>query len=598
MAHPYLQTPYRIEVANRLLFLPELVATVAAFAIPVIEYGFEPDAVVPSAWFTPATLIALGVLLLRLPAIYLGSSTLQSGFSRCTMESWWALISLIACIVSFVTPWSFESASRLAVLGFAVLRVVSTLRAAQRLIAAPMIVFAGAYLTLIFTGAGLLLLPRATQPGVVIGFVDALFMSASATCVTGLSLYDIGVQFTTFGQLIILALIQIGGMGIMTFAAFLSIAFGAGMSVRDRVTMGEVLNIEVIGKVGRLIFWIFGLTLVSEALGAAFLYGNWVDNAGNALAEADQLYYSIFHSISAFCNAGFGLHGDSLVRYSGQWPVLFPIAALIVIGGIGFTVIIDILRYKPWHLPAARRLPLVGKSIRRHPLPRLSLQTKLVLLTTFLLIVVGSVSFWLLERNNTSSLGTLDASAQVIDSLFQGGVTPRTAGFNSLDYSAMETPAQFFTMVLMAIGGSPGSAAGGIKTTVFAVLVLVLWQTFRGRPVEMFKRRVADHQVRHVLVVVVTALIVINSAVFLLTCTEDKILAMERGFEVLTFEVVSAFGTVGLSLGATANLSDTGKVVITVCMFLGRIGPLALVFGIAARRQAKFDYPTESIMLG
>ncbi|MCA8938935.1 MAG: TrkH family potassium uptake protein, partial [Planctomycetes bacterium] len=226
------------------------------------------------------------------------------------------------------------------------------------------------------------------------------------------------------------------------------------------------------------------------------------------------------------------------------------------------------------------------------------LQTKLVLITTLALIFFGTAMFWLLEVDNLNTLFGLGVDKQVMGSFFQGGVTPRTAGFNTLDYSKMSPSTQHLTMLLMFIGASPGSAAGGLKTTAVAILVLSLLNTMRGRPMEAFKRRIRDDQVRRVLVMLVIGLIVVNGAIFVLSVSEQTILAKERGYQQLSFEVVSAFATTGLSTGVTSDFSDFGKFVLAFCMFLGRVGPVTLVLSIGRKTRASFDYPHETVMLG
>ena len=600
MLRRHLQLPYKLETFNRYYFWPETLAAIAAFAMLAFEMGFEQGSFVEHHYFTVVEVALLIVLFIRVPVTYLFSSTMRTGFQRCGPESIWSVLCALGIAASlFDTSGAvLAGVDRGALLGVAVLRGVHALLTAQKTSISPIMLMAIVYSLLILIGAGLLMLPRATNEGVDVDFVNALFMSTSASCITGLSLYDVGEQFTRFGQIILLCLFQIGGLGIMTLAAFITIASGAGMTIRDRVAMGEVLNVEVVGTIGKLILWILGMTLAIEIAGVIFLYGNFVDNAGVALAPGEQLYYSIFHSVSAFCQAGFSLHTDSFVRYQGSIPVMLPMGMMIIIGGMGFTVVLDLFRYKPWRHPLVRRLPLIGKKFRHMPLPRLELQTKLVLWMTLGLTIFGSVVFWLLEHNNPETLAGLGTQNQVVGSFFQGGVTPRSSGFNTLDFSEMRVSTQFITILLMLIGASPGSTGGGIKTTSLAILLLALWKTFRGRPVEVFKRRISDEQVKRVLVMLVIALIVINSVVFVLTLTEEEVLAMENGFVTLTFEIISAFATVGLSMGATAKLTAVGKIILSLCMLAGRIGPLALVLAIGGDRPNKFDYPHESVMLG
>jgi trk system potassium uptake protein TrkH len=273
---------------------------------------------------------------------------------------------------------------------------------------------------------------------------------------------------------------------------------------------------------------------------------------------------------------------------------------LVVIGGLGFTCIMELLTFRFWHLPVVRRMRWVGKFSRRHPVPRLSLQTKVVLMATTTLILGGAVVFWCLESGvfgNSGVLKDLPAESQAIGSVFQGGITARTAGFNTHDVGAFQSETQFFMILKMMVGASPGSTGGGIKTTAMVILLLVLWSSLRGRPPELFRRRISDDQIRRVLLALVTILIVLNLAVFLMLISES---GTKHGndFKAITFEVVSAFTTTGLSTGITSDVSEAGRVILSVCMFLGRVGPLTLVLALGRKQAAKFEYPGESVMLG
>ncbi len=596
---PKLRLPDRLERFHRWYQVPETLAVILGLLSLALELGIEQGTLLAPSWFLVSNIVLLAFLVVRVPVTFALSSTWRSGFIRCGSSFVLYLLAAFGFLISLLLPDPAQSALillRSTLFLSCLFFIFRLLQTIQRLAISPFMILALSYSLLILIGAGLLMLPRASVASLQLDFIDALFMSASASCVTGLTLFDIGKDFTLFGQLVILSLIQIGGLGIMTFAAFVATAFGSGMSIRDRVAMGKVLNYDTIGKIGRLIVWILALTLICELLGAFLLYGNWRDANGSPLMASDQVYYSIFYSISAFCNAGFSLHSDSLVRYQGEWPLMLPMSLLILVGGLGFAVIMDLIRYKPWHHPLARRLPWFGKRLRGYPLPRLSLQTKLVLSMTTLLMLGGSGLFWLLESNNT--LADKSIQEQIFGSFFQGGVTPRTAGFNSLDFSSMLPSTQYVTVLLMVIGASPGSTGGGLKTTSIALLLLALYNTFRGRPIEVFKRRIHESQIRQVLVMLVVALIMINGAVFLLSLSEENILKQHLGFEHLVFEVVSAFATVGLSTGITTDFSNFGKIVLAICMFAGRIGPMTLVMAIGKSSSEGFDYPRESVMLG
>lgn len=463
-----------------------------------------------------------------------------------------------------------------------------------RTVEKPLQIFAGSFVAIILTGAGLLMLPGART--VDLSIVDAIFMATSATCVTGLTTINVSTDLTPFGQGVILILIQIGGLGIMSFASFFSLFFGSGMGVRDQAAMGEVLNVDFAGKVGRTVGWIFGVTFIVEAFGAYSLYGHWIDGAGNALPAGDQLYYSVFHSISAFCNAGFSLYSDSMVQFAGNWPVVLSISSLVIVGGLGFTVILDVLTYRPWAHRSLRRIKPVRKRLKNLSLPRLSLQSKFVLVATFVLMLTGTFGFWILESNNT--LQGMSLSEQFAASIFQG-MTPRTAGFNSVNFSELKPATNFFIILQMVVGASPGSTGGGLKTTTFIVMGLAVLATLRGRNTEAFNRKLPDLLIRKALVMLVLALIFINFATLALMLTESTGAAGGKyGFEQITFEVVSAFCTVGLTTGITSELTGAGKFIIVACMFIGRVGPLTLVLAIGTRKTKAFEYPDEQVMIG
>jgi len=490
--------------------------------------------------------------------------------------------------------------------GAGAIYLVNSLKNFQRLRVPPLLLFSGTYAALILIGGLLLSSPRSTVADGSLSYVDSCFMAASASCVTGLAVVDVGKDLTSAGQGIVLTLVQIGGLGIMTFAAFASIIVGAGMSMRDRRAISEVLDYDVIGRVGKLVLWILGITVVCEGLGALILYSQTASLDPSGMTVGARVWWAVFHSVSAFCNAGFSLDSTQLVNHSGldgtgvNWTIMLTMAGLIVVGGLGFTVIMDLSSFKFWHMPIIRRMKFVGVFIKRHPVPRLSLQTKLVVMATLTLVVGGGVVFWLLESGTIGDQGVLVGApldAQFASAAFHGGITTRTAGFNTVDVGALQPETQFFSILMMLVGASPGSTGGGIKTTAMIILLLVLWSSWRGRPPEVFRRRINDDQVRRVLLSLVTILIVLNLAVFLMLMAEGG-RPNSPTFLDLTFEVVSAFTTTGLSTGITADLSDAGKVILTVCMFLGRIGPLTLVIALGRKQSARFEYPNESVMLG
>ena len=601
-------TDERVENFRRRYVPINAAAGFSAFATFALFYGD----VIPSRWEAAVAVfqaICLIVLIGETVGVYIMARNLREGWRHTTVDSLALLggvlagLSLALCSPLILgvldepsTLAAFAYLTQAGLLAFVAARVLRFFSFLTRLVRSPLAAFTGSFVGIILFGTGLLLLPGATRNGVNLSVIDALFMSTSATCVTGLVTNDIGTEFTRFGQLVVLTLIQIGGLGIMTFAAFFSLVFGRGHGVRDAAAVGEMLNVDFVGRVGRLIGWILGVTIVAELLGTFALYGHWVDGSGAFLPPGEQLYYSAFHAVSAFCNAGFSLYGDSMIRYQGDWPVVLSISSLVVVGGLGFMVVLDLLSYRFWAHPAARRLRLLRRHVKDQRLPRLTLQTKIVLTATFCLLVVGTLGFWALEAGNT--LEGRSFADQFLISVFQG-VTPRTAGFNSVDFTTLHPATLYFTILLMVIGASPGSTGGGLKTTTIVVMVLAVVATLRGRSAEAFKRRIPEGLIRKSLVMLFLALTFINAATMGLMLSESRGAAAGAfGFEKVTFEVVSAFCTVGLTTGITAELTGMGKVIIILCMFVGRVGPLTLVLAVGRRGGRKFEYPDETVMIG
>ena len=599
-------TGERIEAWRARYAWVNAVVSVVALASFVFFYG----KVFPETWepwlalFQAACLLAL---IGETVGVHVLSRNLREGWRNAPAESAALLAGVMLGLGLFVSStWTtgllgedatlsaFAYLTQGGMLVFVTMRAMRLFSFVARLARSPMRVFMGSFAAMIAIGTGLLLLPGAHAPGRDISILDALFTATSATCVTGLTVVDTGDTWARFGQIVIIALVQIGGLGMMTFAAFFGLAYGRGMGLRDAAALGEILNLNVMGRVGKATAWIVGATLVVEALGVAALYGNWVDNYGSALPAGEQLYFSVFHSISAFCNAGFSLHSDSMVRYVGDWPIVLTLSGLVVLGGLGFLVIMEVTTFRYWAHPWLRRVGFIRRRVKNQQLPRMSLQTRIVLLATIALLLVGAVGFLVFEWHHT--LAGLDMGDKIAAAFFQS-MASRTAGFNSVDTAASHPSTQFWTILLMLIGGSPGSVAGGIKTTTFVVLILAVVAAFRGRPTEIFRRRIPDRLIHKSLVMLVLALTFICAATLALTLSEA---ARPGGadFERLLFEAASAFCTVGLTAGETGKLTTTGELIIIVCMYLGRIGPLALVLALGSRAPQRFEYPEEPVMIG
>lgn len=423
------------------------------------------------------------------------------------------------------------------------------------------------YMTLIILGTLLLRLPIANNGHTT--WIDALFMSTSAVTVTGLVVLDIGTEFTFFGQCVVAILIQLGGLGLMAFAMLLLSALGIPIGMPQRMIVREDLNQTSMANLGVLARRIIVVAVAVEMLGAFALAFVFVPEFG----WVEGIWQSVFHSISAFNNAGFSLFSSSLSNWAQSPLINVVVPAMFIVSGLGFVVIGDLLQKRRWN--------------------RLSLHTKLMLVGTSVLLVVGTFGFAALEWTNPRTLGTFDTwSGKMLASWFQG-VTPRTAGFNTLDTSAMRDETALFTIILMMIGGGSTSTAGGIKVTTFIVLILATIAFFRRRSeLHAFGRSIDTDEVMKVLALTVISVILVVSSLFALTILH------ESAFLPLAFEVVSAFGTVGLSMGETGELTTAGRLIIMAVMFLGRVGPLTLGFFLATRSRPRVGYPAGRIYLG
>ena len=430
------------------------------------------------------------------------------------------------------------------------------------------------FITIITLGTLLLLLPKSTTIGNKTTLLDALFTATSATCVTGLIVLDTGTHFSLLGQLIILFLIQVGGLGLMTFTSFFAIVMGRDFGIKGRVLLQDILKFESPGRVGRFLLSIFLLTFATEATGALLLYTQFLPQIKNPLFCT---YSAIFHSVSAFCNAGFSLYRDSFIRYRANFGVNLIMAALIILGGLGFRVLADLSHWRPFR--------------RRGRGKPLSLQSKLVISTTFSLIGVGALLILLGEREGV--LKDLSLKEKLLGSFFQS-ITARTAGFNTLNIASLTHFSAFLLIILMFIGASPGSTGGGIKTSTFATLLITVNSMVRGKSrVEAFKRTIPRIVIHQALCVVILALIWVSISTLLLSFTEDA------PFIDILFEEVSAFGTVGLSRGLTPHLSSIGRIIVILTMLVGRIGPLTLALAIGGKKVSEpYEYPEERIMIG
>ena len=452
----------------------------------------------------------------------------------------------------------------------------------------PAILFVASFILLIFIGTGLLMLPRATMGGITL--IDALFTSASAVCVTGLIVVDTATYFTLFGKVVILLLIQLGGLGIMTFTSFLGLLLQRKSSFQNQLFLQNLVNEESIGRTMHTVANIIKITLIIECIGAALIYFSISSQAISGVG--DRIGFAIFHSVSAFCNAGFSTLTDGLydVRFRLAYWLQLVIMALIVLGGIGFPIIINVYRYGKQKISGWRRKWLYREPVK-HSSHILNVHTKLVLVTTGWLILGGTILFFITEYNNT--LQEHGGAGKLVASLF-GSITPRTAGFNTVDMTRLTVPTILVYLLLMWIGASPASTGGGIKTTTFAVAILNTISIAKGNVrLEMYSREIKSRSVRQAFAVMLLSFLVIGLATFLVLLFDPQQVPIQ-----VAFEAFSAYSTVGLSLGLTAKLSTVSKCIIIITMLLGRVGTFTLIAGIiTSSKSLNYQYPTENIII-
>jgi len=449
----------------------------------------------------------------------------------------------------------------------------------------PQWLMALGFLFAILIGTFLLTLPAAATNGKGVAPVAALFTATSATCVTGLSVIDIGSELTLFGQLVVLTLIQLGGLGITTFGTFLLVLVGRRLSVQSEFVLMDAYGVEEVKGIHSLLLWTMGFTFLFEGIGALLLWTRYLHPLPGVPAPSDvwtALYYAAFHAVSAFCNAGFSLHRDNMIPFQNDLLFLSVISLLIFFGGIGFLVTYNLVTIKFWR----RNLKTRG---------RISLHSKIALFTSLLLILAGTATFLVLEWSNT--LEGLPLASKLSCSLFQA-VSPRTAGFNAVDMGQIKEISRFTTILLMLVGGCPGSAAGGIKATTLAVLVMTVVAMCKGRrETVIFSRTIPNTIVRESHVIFLLAISLVIVAYGTLLCTEFPQKTDDAA--KLLFETVSAAATSGLSINHTPSLSTAGRLVIILCMYLGRLGPLAIALMIGTRDEShRIRYPEEEIVVG
>lgn len=437
---------------------------------------------------------------------------------------------------------------------------------------------------IILVGSILLNLPIASRNGASVGFINALFTATSATCVTGLVVVDTGTYWTTFGKVVIISLIQIGGLGIMTFSTMLALLIRRKITLKERLLIQESFNQFDLQGLVRLTKNIIIATFTIEFIGAIIFAAVFVPQFG----WVQGIAYGLFHGISSFCNAGFDLMGQhtgpftSFTSYVNNPIININTILLIIIGGLGFSVWIDCFY-----------------AVKQRNMNELSLHSKVVLAMTVGLILIGAIFIFTMEINNPATIKNLPLSGKILASFFQS-VSPRTAGYNTLNLSALSMPTQFLIIILMFIGGSSGSTAGGIKTNTAGILFFTVLSVIKGREsTEMFRKRLPKYLVYRAVSVALISFLLVVLTTMILSIAETPY--NNPSFMTLLFESTSAFGTVGLTMNYTPNLTFEGRIIIILTMFAGRVGPLSLVLALARNAQKErghIKYPEDRILVG
>lgn len=430
----------------------------------------------------------------------------------------------------------------------------------------PPVLIASSFLVTILIGTALLKLPFATTAPIT--WTNALFTATSATTVTGLSVFDVATTLTLFGEIVLLALIQIGGVGLMAFAVALLMILGRKVGMKNRIFLQESFSQQSIGGTVKFLRSILRFVFITEGIAFILLSLVWVPDLG----WKHGLYYSLFHVVSAFNNAGFSLFPDNLVGFAGDLPVTLILSSLFIIGGLGFTVVMEI--------------------VSKRSSKKWSLHTKMMLAGTLTVNLIATFLFFALEYHNTKTIGNMSFGDKALTSYFQA-VTPRTAGFNMVPIGDMEDSSLLLTLLLMFIGGGSASTASGIKLTTFIVIVVATLAYFRGMTEpHLFKRTIKSEIIFRSLAIAAVSSMLVFTAFFLLTVTESL------PFLPLLIETVSAFGTVGLSVGITGDLTPAGEWILCAVMFLGRIGPLTLFFLLIRPKKETFKYSYDRVHTG
>nr|WP_279346469.1 potassium transporter TrkG [Gramella oceanisediminis] len=452
----------------------------------------------------------------------------------------------------------------------------------------PAQLFIFSFLSMIFMGTGLLMLPTASTESITL--LDALFTATSAVCVTGLIVVDTGSYFTMFGQSIILVLMQLGGLGIMTFASYFSYFFRGKTSYENQIMLKDVTNSEKIGEVISVLKKIVFITAITELIGFALIFFSIKKDVIPEIG--DKLFFSIFHAVSGFCNAGFSTLENSLYEpaFRFNYPLHLTIAVLFILGGIGFPILLNLYKYVVY-LVRNNIIKFNKKRRSIHSPWVINLNTRIVIVTTGILIISGSLGFYFLEYNNT--LAEHNWYGKMITSFFSA-TTPRTAGFNTVDTGALNFSTIMLIILLMWIGASPVSTGGGIKTSTIAVATLNFISLAQGKNrIEVFKREISEATNRRAFAIISLSMLIIGLSIFLIAYFDRNM-----SLQSITFEAFSAYGTVGLTTGITASLSAPSKLVLIFSMFIGRVSMLTIMIAILRRvRHLNYRYPQDEILI-
>lgn len=437
----------------------------------------------------------------------------------------------------------------------------------------PYILILLSFAIMMFLGAFLLCLPLAQISGKSGNFLENLFTATSALCVTGLVVNDISITYTIFGKIVILILIQLGGLGVLTVSSMVILSISRKMGYYTKKIVSEDINYNILTEIPRYLKNVSIVVFGIEFVGAVLLFFEF----SKKMPFIQAVGYSIFHSVSAFCNAGFALFSNNMENYTGNILINFVITSLIILGGLGFAAILDVYN--------------VIKKTRR----KLSTSTHLAIAMTIFLICFGAIMTFILEYSNKGTIGNLSLHDKLLSSYFQS-VTLRTAGFQTVDLATLTTPTIIIYLFLMFIGASPGSTGGGLKTTTLGILLLGVMNAITGREdIEYRKRRLSWQIFNKACAILMLSLFYLFVMIIIMSIFDSS-----KGFLPLLFELISAFGTVGLSMGLTAKLSIISKLIIILTMYIGRVGPLTIMYALSKKkyREGKYKYPEETILIG